>query len=175
MKHIFPNSDWTQTWINSYKYDLVEIYGSNENLGYTYAYQNRFNEVINLVTNIAQPGSKILDIAAAQGNYTLHLAELGYEVTWNDIRAELIDYVKMKQEKGTVNYISGNVFETKFKELFDVVLATEVIEHTAHPDQFLCHIAGLVKPGGYLLITTPNGEYFRNKLPKFSDCVDPGI
>lgn len=175
MKNIAPDSSWKQSWINSYEYDLIEIYGSNRNLGYTYAYQNRYKEVINLVTNLVKPGAKILDIAAAQGNFTLKLAELGYEVTWNDIREELVDYVKMKQQNGIVNYVSGNVFEIKFKELFDVVLATEVIEHTAHPDQFLYQVASLVKPGGYLLVTTPNGEYFMNKLPKFSDCPDSSI
>jgi hypothetical protein len=55
-------------------------------------------------------------------------------------------------------------------ERFDAVLATEVIEHVAHPDEFLRQLAG-----GVLIVTTPNGAYFRNKLPRFSGSRTPLI
>jgi 2-polyprenyl-6-hydroxyphenyl methylase/3-demethylubiquinone-9 3-methyltransferase len=60
-----------------------------------------------------------------------------------------------------------------FPEPFDAVLITEVIEHVAHPDAFLAHVATLVRPGGYVVMTTPNGAYVRNRLPRFSACPDP--
>jgi 2-polyprenyl-6-hydroxyphenyl methylase/3-demethylubiquinone-9 3-methyltransferase len=59
--------------------------------------------------------------------------------------------------------------------LFDAVLITEIIEHVAHPDDFLAKAAALVRPGGYIVMTTPNGGYFRNPLPKFSECADPAV
>ena len=55
------------------------------------------------------------------------------------------------------------------------MLITEVIEHVAHPDDFLAKAAALVRPGGYVVMTTPNGGYFKNRLPKFSDCADPAV
>jgi 2-polyprenyl-3-methyl-5-hydroxy-6-metoxy-1,4-benzoquinol methylase len=55
------------------------------------------------------------------------------------------------------------------------VLITEVIEHVAHPDDFLAKAAALVRPGGYIVMTTPNGGYFKNPLPKFSECADPAV
>src|SRR5262249_8514601 len=60
-----------------------------------------------------------------------------------------------------------------FDEMFDGVLIAEVIEHVAHPDEFLANAARLVKSGGIVVLTTPNGAYFRNRLPRFSNCVDP--
>jgi len=45
----------------------------------------------------------------------------------------------------------------------------------AHPDRFLLKIASLLKKGGYVVMTTPNGGYFRNKLPKFSNCANPNV
>jgi 2-polyprenyl-6-hydroxyphenyl methylase/3-demethylubiquinone-9 3-methyltransferase len=45
----------------------------------------------------------------------------------------------------------------------------------AHPDEFLRKTRGLVRPGGYIVMTTPNGAYFQNPLPKFSDFPDPSV
>lgn len=126
-----------------------------------------------MVHSVVAPPATVLDVAAAQGNFSLKLAEEGYKVTWNDLRDELIDYVKQKYERGSIEYAAGNIFEVGAPEQFDLVLATEVIEHVAHPDQFLMKLAALGKPGGYIVLTTPNGEYFRNTLPKFSQCPDP--
>ena len=98
---------------------------------------------------------------------------MGYDVTWNDRRAELADYVQLKYERGAIQYAPGDAFEIDLPHLFDAALIAEIIEHTAHPDQFLARIAALVRPGGYIIMTTPNGAYFRNHLPKFSECSDP--
>jgi 2-polyprenyl-6-hydroxyphenyl methylase / 3-demethylubiquinone-9 3-methyltransferase len=39
---------------------------------------------------------------------------------------------------------------------FDVVCATEVIEHAADPKRFVATAASLIKPGGLLLVSTLN-------------------
>jgi len=118
-------------------------------------------------------GARILDVAAAQGNFTLTLAELGYAVTWNDLRFELAEYVKAKYEYGIVEYAPGNVLELAVGEPFDAILLAEVVEHVAHPDQFLRKVSDLLRPGGWIILTTPNGGYIRNRLPRFSDCKSP--
>jgi 2-polyprenyl-3-methyl-5-hydroxy-6-metoxy-1,4-benzoquinol methylase len=175
MKKPTFNNEWPESYKVSYQYDIQEFFGDISNLGYTYAYQNRFNQAINAVKKYVPIGDRIIDVAAAQGNFSLALAELGYIVTWNDLRSELADYVKLKWETGNINYMAGNCFELNFPEPFDAVLITEIIEHVAHPDIFLQNIASLVKPGGYIIMTTPNGEYIRNTLPRFSDCPDPSL
>ena len=81
----------------------------------------------------------------------------------------------MKYERGKIEYAAGNAFELSFPSPFDAVLITEVIEHVAHPDEFLAKAAALVRPGGYIVMTTPNGGYFKNRLPKFSECADPAV
>lgn len=175
MKRIQPQPDWPQSWKESYFYDQSEIYGEISHYGYAYAYANRRRETIRLLTEVLEPGARILDIAAAQGNFSLTLAELGFNVIWNDLRAELADYVRSKHEHGKIGFAPGNAFELSFPEPFDAVLITEVIEHVAHPDDFLARVAALVRPGGYIVMTTPNGGYFKNRLPKFSECADPAL
>jgi 2-polyprenyl-3-methyl-5-hydroxy-6-metoxy-1,4-benzoquinol methylase len=174
MKRVFVEPEWPESWKTSYAYDLHEIYGEILQQGYAYAYQNRRRVTLDLVSDVLQPGARILDVAAAQGNFSLTLAEMGYDVTWNDLRADLAGYVQRKHERGTIHYAPGNVFDLEFDVPFDLALITEVIEHVAHPDEFLRQTARLVRPGGYIVMTTPNGRYFRNTLPKFSECPDPG-
>ncbi len=175
MKHPTFDDSWPSSWKTSYHYDLEEIYGPFTHLGYAYAYKKRRRETLRLLTEVLPPGTRVLDVAAAQGNFSLTLAEMGYEVTWNDLRAELADYVRLKYERGAIRYAPGDAFEIDLPHLFDAALITEVIEHTAHPDEFLTRIATLVRPGGYIVMTTPNGAYFRNHLPKFSECSDPTV
>ena len=177
--HTFPmlpvqfRHDWPESWKISHPYDLEEVYGPINIRGYAYAYANRRKQTLALLTEVLPPGSRVLDIAAAQGNFSLTLAEMGYDVTWNDLRVELADYVRLKYERGTLHYAPGNAFDLAFPHLFDAVLITEIIEHVAHPDDFLAKTAQLIRPGGYIVMTTPNGGYFRNHLPRFADCPDP--
>jgi 2-polyprenyl-3-methyl-5-hydroxy-6-metoxy-1,4-benzoquinol methylase len=175
MNRVFSERDWPESWLLSYRYDLQEIYGEIRNPGYVYAYQNRRDVTFRLIEEVLPKGSTILDVAAAQGNFTLSLAERGYRVTWNDLRHELEGYVRLKHEHGEVTFAPGNVFELGLGPEFDCVLITEIIEHVAHPDEFLRSVSSMVKPGGYIVMTTPNGAYFRNKLARFSECADPSI
>jgi 2-polyprenyl-3-methyl-5-hydroxy-6-metoxy-1,4-benzoquinol methylase len=175
MKRVHPTDEWPPLWRAVYGYDLAEVYGEPDNLGYANAYAIRRAQTLRLVKQSVPPGARILDVAAAQGNFTLALAEQGYRVTWNDLRPELADYVRLKHEFGHVSYAPGNVFELRQDDPFDAALITEVIEHVAHPDEFLSKIAQLVRPGGHIVLSTPNGAYFKNDLPKFSDCADPTV
>lgn len=175
MMKIELDEKWPESWKYSYPYDRMELYGETTHRGYAYAYDARRRNTLDLVQRVASPGARILDVAAAQGNFSLALAELGYEVTWNDLREDLVGYVKLKHERGKIAYAPGDVFGLQFGAEFEVVLITEIIEHVAHPDRFLGQIAQFVKPGGHIVMTTPNGRYFRNPLPKFSECADPAI
>ena len=177
MKRAPFDPSWIDSIKESHHYDEVESWQDESNLGYTYAYRNRFKVAVDLVTKAAKPPAMILDLAAAQGTFTLHLAELGYQVVWNDLRAELADYVRQKYEFGDVTYRSGNIFELHVEETgrFDVILATEIIEHVAHPDMFLCQLKSLLNKNGAIVMTTLNGAHFRNRLPRFSDCPDPSV
>ena len=175
MKRLNFQETWPDLWKSTYPFDQAELYGEALLRGHTYAYQNRFRKTIRLVTEVLPEGASILDVAAAQGNFSLTLAELGYNVTWNDLRADLAGYVQLKYERGNIAFVPGNAFAIHFSSRFDGVLITEIIEHVAHPDDFLAKAASLVKPGGYLFMTTPNGGYFRNTLPKFSECPDPSV
>lgn len=68
MKKIIFDNSWPASWKSSYKYDLLDIYGSQGDHGYAYQYANRFKHTLELVKKVSQPNTKILDLAAAQAN-----------------------------------------------------------------------------------------------------------
>ncbi|MEO8586596.1 MAG: methyltransferase domain-containing protein [Acidobacteriota bacterium] len=55
--------------------------------------------------------------------------------------------------------VVGDLFEGisgPWKELFDVVVAGDVLEHLARPEDLLAALRPLLKPGGLLLVSLPN-------------------
>ena len=170
-----PN--WPASWRLSHHYDLLEVGlpevgGSETDRAYSASYRVRRHHTLALVQAVAATGARILDVAAAQGNFTLAPAERGHDMTWNDLRVELAGYVELKRERGEVRYRPGNIFELE-DEPYDVVLATEVIEHVTYLDVLLDRLRELTRPGGHVVLTTPNGGYLRNPLPRFSDIPVP--
>lgn len=51
---------------------------------------------------------------------------------------------------------------------FDGVVCVEVIEHVADYDRFVEQIARVLRPGGWLYMTTPNGDYIKNEPPYYN-------
>jgi len=177
MRRLAYDENWPESWKLTHLYDELEVWGSRRDLGYVYQYRLRHDWAMERIEALMPHGSTILDVAAAGGNFTLPLAEKGYRVSWNDLRGDLAGMVKRKYESGEVEYVPGNVFELsqQWSGRFDAVLATEIIEHLAHPDEFLVCLASVLKPGGRLFLTTPNGRYFRFNYPRFTECPDPSV
>jgi 2-polyprenyl-6-hydroxyphenyl methylase/3-demethylubiquinone-9 3-methyltransferase len=171
------DDSWPEFFKQSYRFDELELWGGTADLGYSYAYANRRQPILDAVRRLVPPGGAVLDVAGAGGNFSLPVAEMGYRVVWNDFRPACMDWVKEKYEFGEIDYVTGNIFDLcgDFRGHFDGVIATEVIEHVAHPDRLLASLASMLKPGGRIFLTTPNGRYFRSSLPKFSDCPDASI
>lgn len=53
-------------------------------------------------------------------------------------------------------------------KLFDGVVCVEVIEHVWDDEKFIKNIFNTIKPGGFLYLTTPNGDYVKNEPPNFN-------
>jgi SAM-dependent methyltransferase len=51
---------------------------------------------------------------------------------------------------------------------FDGVLCVEVIEHIVDDEAFVEQAARVLKPGGWLYMTTPNGDYIPNAPPRYN-------
>lgn len=136
---------------------------------------NQYHNQLDLYLGLADGhGSlNILDAGCAQGTLALLLAERGHDVCAIDIRQQFLDYAVSRYEAGRVRFISGNVLEIDLNERFDLIFANQLIEHLVYPVELTRRFVELLKPGGRLVMTTPNGGYVKNSLPGFSDLGDP--
>jgi 2-polyprenyl-6-hydroxyphenyl methylase/3-demethylubiquinone-9 3-methyltransferase len=180
-----PDSTWSEDWRTLYNFDVMQFFGgrhadllhsaqfgergTQEFRNAARAYRRRLDAVLAEIKKWVSPPASIIDLGAAQGNFSLLLAQAGYSVTWNDYLASREGYVRLKMDNEPIKFLPGNAFELGLEASFDAVLALELIEHVAHPDDFLRSCAKLVKPGGVVIVSTPNGDYLLNKLPRFSN------
>jgi 2-polyprenyl-3-methyl-5-hydroxy-6-metoxy-1,4-benzoquinol methylase len=135
---------------------------------------NLYHAEIDMYLALAGPVPlKILDIGCAQGTLALLLAERGHQVTAVDIRPQFLEYARSRYEHGDVTFLQGNALEDDLGSGYDLVFANQIIEHLVYPVELCTRLSGMARPGGRLVMTTPNGHYVRNKLPSFADLGDP--
>jgi 2-polyprenyl-3-methyl-5-hydroxy-6-metoxy-1,4-benzoquinol methylase len=115
----------------------------------------------------------VLDVGCAQGTLALLLGERGHHVTAVDLRTEFLDYAKSRYTHGKVRFLQANALKDDIPGRYDLVFANQLIEHLVYPEQFLQHLRANLRPGGRLVVTTPNGAYLKNKLPGFRELGDP--
>lgn len=164
---------YQKSWSKICQLAFVCDQAAGERTDFAFRYQNRKKVILDSVKQLSLGKTlAILDLGAFGGDITLELAEMGHQVTWNDIEPSLEPYVWAKYEKGKINYKPGNIFELHITKKYDLVLATEVLEHVAYPEKLLEKMKSFVKPGGYLVVSTPNGDYAFEKNPKFSLIKD---
>jgi 2-polyprenyl-3-methyl-5-hydroxy-6-metoxy-1,4-benzoquinol methylase len=153
-------------------------YGWNYGSGWppSYAAFGRMRVLATLRQALALRPRRVLEVAAGDGSLSACLAAQGVTVFANDLRAEdLREALANFANADKVNLLPGNFLALSPEQsgLFDLVIACEVIEHVAHPDDFLLHLKRFLAPFGHILLTTPNGSYFRNRLPTLSEIGDP--
>jgi 2-polyprenyl-6-hydroxyphenyl methylase / 3-demethylubiquinone-9 3-methyltransferase len=104
-------------------------------------------------------GLTFLDVGCGGGIVSEPLARLGGKVTGIDPAEENIEAAKLHAEKSglSIDYRATTVEAlAETHTAFDVVIASEVVEHVADLDFFAGRCAALVKPGGLMIVTTIN-------------------
>jgi 2-polyprenyl-6-hydroxyphenyl methylase / 3-demethylubiquinone-9 3-methyltransferase len=104
-------------------------------------------------------GLRILDIGCGGGLITEPMARLGAEVLGADAAPTNIEVAKMHAAESELDIDYRHVTAEDLAadhEVFDVVLALEIVEHVANPAEFVDTCARLLKPGGILILSTIN-------------------
>ncbi|MBI1774733.1 MAG: bifunctional 2-polyprenyl-6-hydroxyphenol methylase/3-demethylubiquinol 3-O-methyltransferase UbiG [Proteobacteria bacterium] len=104
-------------------------------------------------------GLRLLDIGCGGGLVSEPMARLGAEVVGIDAGEKNVVVARLHAEQAglAIDYRSGTA-EALWQagERFDAVLNLEVVEHVADVELFIQASAGLLKPGGAMVVATLN-------------------
>lgn len=165
------NPEWPEDVKALYRHDMQEIWDRSIAPQVWNQYHNQLDIYLSLTDRNGR--QDILDVGCAQGTLALILAERGHKVMAIDIRPQFLEYASSRYEKGDISFICGNATAMEFDERFDLIFANQIMEHLVYPLEFTKRLAGWLKPGGRLVITTPNADYIKSSIPSFSELGDP--
>ena len=108
----------------------------------------------------------LIDVGCGSGAFTIGAALRGYECVGLDV---VENNILKARERGRLLGVSRAFFEaldvSRLEERgdllnrFDTAICLEVVEHILDDRRFVRDVAACLKPGGRLLLTTPNLEY----------------
>lgn len=144
-------------WIEWQKYNSSRIEAALKAHG-AEALVRPFNVArIETISEMVRPlgkGLQILDVGGGDGLIGEHLWKME-----NNIAAIDLPTVSAQSHKREfLSAVTGDAEHLPFKpNSFDVVLASEIIEHLWEPDSFFDDAYKILKTGGHLIISTPDG------------------
>lgn len=120
----------------------------------------------------------VLDVGCGDGNFTASLAEAGYVMHGIDTSSGGVTKAKSRYPRSS--FAVGSAYDDLRKpfdraEMFDAIVAVEVIEHLYSPRQFMRQSHRALRPGGILVITTPYWGYAKNVALALTDRMDRSL
>ena len=106
---------------------------------------------------------RILDIGCGTGLNATQLARQGHDVFGIDLSPVAIEKFRANGLKGAVVNIEAGPLPLP-AESFDMIYASDVIEHCVDTIAFLHNMRTVLKPGGILLLSTPNSAFWGYRL-----------
>jgi len=127
-----------------------------ENLIVEYEQKKRSQRVISLID--PQPEELILDIGCGNARDFIPVLTKESKITGVDLSPRMIEEARreLKNYDGFELEV-GDATNLRFpNSYFDKVLASEIIEHIPDWEKAISEMMRVLKPGGYLVVSTPN-------------------
>lgn len=109
-----------------------------------------------LIARIDKDKRRICDLGCGTGWISYYLSQLG-QVTGVDYSAKGIEAARKKYPD--VSFEIDDVTSYRATHPYDVIVSSEVIEHISDKIAFRETCMANLKPGGFLILTCPNGRY----------------
>lgn len=102
-------------------------------------------------------GKQVLDIASGEGFGSWFLSQTAAGVTGVDISAEAVAHAARRYGHDGLRYLQGDCRDIPMPDAsVDVIVSFETLEHISEHDAFMAEIRRVLRPGGFLLISTPD-------------------
>lgn len=117
-------------------------------------WMSRVQEIESIV-----PGGRTLDVGCGRGPFLCAARRRGWEVWGMEPSLEALAGLPAPHHR---HAIVGRLPSAPFEPwTFDVVTLFDVLEHVRRPVDFLRHAAHVLRPGGRVVITTPNAASWK--------------
>lgn len=111
------------------------------------------------------PTDRVLDIACGEGFGCDLVAARCAEVVGADYDAELVESVARVEHPANVSFAVEDITAMGFPDgSFDAVISMETVEHVDE-DLFVAETARVLRPGGLLIVSTPQNDWGFNVVP----------
>lgn len=117
----------------------------------------RLDFIVDEVRKNAPADAKILDIGCGNGNLAMVLGSLGYNVKGIDVDETSVQTAQQKNTFTNVSFEVADANRFTISDEYDVIVCTEVLEHLETPSELVNSSYRILKPGGTMIVTVPNG------------------
>lgn len=108
-------------------------------------------------------GATLLDIGGGAGEFCAIARELGYKTTLIDGNFRSVENERQRGFDAQQADLTRGLTDVP-DACFDGVVSLEVIEHIVTAELLLSEMARVLKPGGFVLLSTPNFGFLKDRL-----------
>jgi SAM-dependent methyltransferase len=129
------------------------------------------------------PGGRILEVGCGYGYFLQCALDAGYDAYGIDLSPAAVKWANNRHPGRVFCGLLEEVPEIQDQQ-YDVIFGSHLIEHLTTPGDFLTSAARLLKPGGLMVLVTPNiksllsrvsgSRWVSFKIPEHVSYYDPG-
>jgi len=121
-----------------------------------YEHWHRYAWAVSLVA-----GKRVLDAACGEGYGSHLLKAAAAEVIGVDLSAQAIEHARSKYSDSNLTFRQADVTQLPLEDdSVDVIVSFETLEHLAEQDEMLAEFRRVLRPDGFLLISSPDRKTY---------------
>ena len=158
--YIWYNSDYYNAAMSTEHY-IAENFNKYYSISLNEYHLNKFFEIFNRFNQ--SKNISIADVGCGSGAVIHYLKDkLGFKnVVGFDLNASNLKFAARFRK---IEIRNVDIFDMDTSQKFDIIITTENIEHVSDPIKYVEQIKKIIKPGGYLFLTTPHNDKLATKL-----------
>ena len=103
----------------------------------------------------------VLDVASGEGYGAALLAQVARSVTGVELDEAVVEAARREFARPNLSFHAGDARDVPLPDAsLDVVVSFETLEHLREQDRFLAELKRVLRPGGLLVISTPDRDIY---------------
>lgn len=122
-----------------------------------------------LLTLLPPPPARVLDLGCGSGWTSAFLARRGYEVTGQDIAADMIALAesgRARESLANLRFVTSDYESLEFREEFDAAVFYDSLHHAVDPAAALAGAWRALKPGAVLITFEPGAGHAKTEAAR---------